>query len=75
MTQKRLSENAQISRSTLQQIENGCPNVAIGNYAKVLEVMGLQNHFSRVALNDVAWASSVMQEVRRKRYRFSDKQE
>jgi transcriptional regulator with XRE-family HTH domain len=47
-----IAERAGISRSTLWQIERGAPNVAMGSYAQVLFVLGLEKHLQQVAAND-----------------------
>ncbi|MFV3369577.1 helix-turn-helix domain-containing protein [Pseudomonas sp. NY15435] len=36
-----VADNAGISRETLNKIERGDPGVALGSYARVLEVLGL----------------------------------
>jgi transcriptional regulator with XRE-family HTH domain len=69
MTQQLLCSYTDLSRSTLQQIEKGSPHVSIGNYARVLDAMGIQNHFGRVVLNDLEWARSQMRTSMRKRFK------
>lgn len=63
MTQKRLCNEACIARSTLQLIEKGCPGVAIGNYAKILEAMGMENHLLRVASYDNTGIKAITDEI------------
>lgn len=47
-------ERADISRSTLYQIENGSPTVSIGSYALVLQALGgLQDDLTLIAKDDV----------------------
>ena len=48
-----MAERANISRSTLWQIEKGLPSVAIGSYLQVLFVMGLEKNILNVANDDV----------------------
>ncbi|MDR2682503.1 MAG: helix-turn-helix domain-containing protein [Dysgonamonadaceae bacterium] len=48
-----IAERAGISRSTLWQIERGAPNVAMGSYAQVLFVLGLEKHLQQVAADDI----------------------
>ena len=48
-----VAERAGISRPTLQSIEKGNPNVAIGAYVKVLAVLGLDKDISLVANDDL----------------------
>lgn len=48
-----LAERAGISRPTLWSIEHGSPSVAIGYYAMVLLVLGLEADFAKVGENDV----------------------
>jgi transcriptional regulator with XRE-family HTH domain len=47
-----VAERAGISRSTLWQVEKGCPNVSIGRYMQVLLVLGLENTLSGIAADD-----------------------
>ena len=42
LTTDQVCERAGIGRTTLWQIEKGAPNVAIGAYAQVLFVLGLE---------------------------------
>ena len=41
-----------ISKPTLRKIIQGDPSVSIGHYINVLAVLGLQNDFSNVGLDD-----------------------
>jgi transcriptional regulator with XRE-family HTH domain len=49
----RVAERAGISRPTLVQIEKGEPTVAIGNYMKVLAVMGLEKDIALLGKDDL----------------------
>jgi transcriptional regulator with XRE-family HTH domain len=53
LTTKQVAERAGISRSTLWQIEKGLPNVAYGNYAQTLFVLGLEKDLLKLAADDV----------------------
>jgi len=44
-----LAERASISRTTLNRIEKGDPNAALGNYATVLFALGMVNRLADVA--------------------------
>jgi transcriptional regulator with XRE-family HTH domain len=46
------AERAGIHRATLYQIEKGNPRVAIGAYFNVFRVLGLQNDFLKLAVDD-----------------------
>ena len=48
-----VAERADISRSTLWQIEKGLPNVSMGYYAQVLFVLGLEKNLSTMVADDV----------------------
>lgn len=48
-----IAERADISRSTLWQIEKGTPSVTIGAYIQVLFVLGLEKDMLQVASDDV----------------------
>ncbi len=48
-----VSERADISRSTLWQVEKGSPAVAMGIYCQVLFVLGLEKDLLKVATDDV----------------------
>lgn len=52
LTTVQVAERADISRSTLYQIESGNPSVAMGAYFNVLRVLGLQDDFSMLAADD-----------------------
>lgn len=47
-----LAERAGIGRSTLIKIEKGHPGVGIGHYLNVLNVLGLENDFGKLAVDD-----------------------
>jgi transcriptional regulator with XRE-family HTH domain len=53
LTAEQVAERAGISRSTLWQIEKGMPNVALGNYAQALFVLGLEKDLAKVAEDDI----------------------
>jgi transcriptional regulator with XRE-family HTH domain len=53
LTTDQVCERADIGRTTLWQIEKGMPNVAIGAYAQVLFVLGLEGDISRLGEDDV----------------------
>jgi transcriptional regulator with XRE-family HTH domain len=44
-----IAERAQISRATLEKIENGDAGASIGAYAKVLFALGLADHLGEIA--------------------------
>ncbi|MBK9256285.1 MAG: helix-turn-helix transcriptional regulator [Saprospiraceae bacterium] len=52
LTTTQVAERADISRSTLYQIESGNPSVALGAYFNVLRVFGLQDDFLKLAVDD-----------------------
>ena len=47
-----ITERANISRATLWQVEKGSPSVAMGIYAQVLFVLGLEKDLLKVASDD-----------------------
>jgi transcriptional regulator with XRE-family HTH domain len=47
-----VSERAGIHRATLYQIEKGNPRVAFGAYFNVFRVLGLQDDFLKLAVDD-----------------------
>ena len=47
-----VAERAGIHRATLYQIENGNPRVSLGAYFNVLRVLGLQDDFLKLAVDD-----------------------
>ncbi len=49
---EQVAERANISRSTVGQIEKGSPTVSMGAYAQVLFVLGLENDIEEVASKD-----------------------
>lgn len=49
---EQVAERANISRKTLWAVENGSTGVAIGTYAKVLFVLGLEKDLLKVAEDD-----------------------
>jgi transcriptional regulator with XRE-family HTH domain len=52
LTSIQVAERADISRTTLYQIEKGTASVALGAYFNVLRVLGLQNDFLKLAADD-----------------------
>ena len=52
LTTTQVAERADISRSTLYQIESGNPSVALGAYFNVMRVFGLQDDFLKLAVDD-----------------------
>jgi transcriptional regulator with XRE-family HTH domain len=53
LTTMQVSERADISRTTLYQIEKGSSSVAIGAYFNVLRTLGLQDDFLKLAADDI----------------------
>jgi transcriptional regulator with XRE-family HTH domain len=53
LSTQQVAERAGIGRRTLYEIEKGKPSVGIGNYAKVLTVLGLEDDLLNVAKDDV----------------------
>jgi len=47
-----VSERAGIDRKTLYRVEKGDPGVTLGAYFNVLRVLGLQDDFLRIAIDD-----------------------
>ncbi len=52
ITAKLTAQRAGISVTTLTQIEQGSPSVAIGNYMQVLMTLNLEQDMSQVAKDD-----------------------
>lgn len=52
LTVTQVSERAGIHRSTLSMIEKGNPRVSMGAYFNVLRVLGLQDDFLQLAVDD-----------------------
>ncbi|MGB3084974.1 MAG: helix-turn-helix domain-containing protein [Saprospiraceae bacterium] len=52
LSAEQVSERANIGRKTLWAIEKGSPSVAIGSYAQVLFVLGLEKDLIKVAEDD-----------------------
>jgi transcriptional regulator with XRE-family HTH domain len=46
------AERARLSLPTLREVERGSPKVALGSYASVLQVLGLENDLLKIALDD-----------------------
>ena len=53
LSTQQVAERAGIGRRTLYEIEKGKSSVGIGNYAKVLTVLGLEDDLLNVAKDDV----------------------
>ena len=52
LTTIQVSERAGINRSTLVRIEKGDSRVSLGAYFNVLRVLGLQDDFLKIAIDD-----------------------
>ncbi len=52
LSAEQVSERADVSRKTLYSMEQGSAGVAIGNYAMVLFVLGLEKDLLKVAEDD-----------------------
>lgn len=52
LSAEQVSERANLSRPTLLAIEKGSPGVAIGSYAQVLFVLGLEKDLLMIAEDD-----------------------
>lgn len=52
LSAEQVAERSNISRKTLWAVETGLPGVAIGTYAKVLFVLGLEKDLLTVAEDD-----------------------
>jgi transcriptional regulator with XRE-family HTH domain len=52
LSAEQVAERASIGRTTLWAIEKGSPNVAMGFYAQVLFVLGLEKDLLKVAGDD-----------------------
>ena len=52
LTTDQVCERAGISRTTLWQVEKGVPSVAMGAYAQVLFVLGLEKDIARLGADD-----------------------
>jgi transcriptional regulator with XRE-family HTH domain len=52
LSAEQIAERADITRVTLTNIEKGSPTVAMGNYLKVLFVLGLEQDLLKVAADD-----------------------
>lgn len=53
LSTEQIAERANMSRTTLYAIEKGMPNVSIGSYFSVLQVLGLEKDFLLIAKDDV----------------------
>jgi transcriptional regulator with XRE-family HTH domain len=52
LSAEQVAERANISRPTLLSIEKGLPGVAMGAYAQVLFVLGLEKDLLKLAIDD-----------------------
>ena len=52
LSTQQVSERAGISRRTLYEIERGSSKVSIGNYARVLSVLGLETDLLNIGKDD-----------------------
>jgi transcriptional regulator with XRE-family HTH domain len=52
LSTEQVAERANIARTTLWAIEKGSPNVALGSYAQVLFVLGLEKDLLKLAGDD-----------------------
>ncbi|MHA6727170.1 helix-turn-helix domain-containing protein [Chryseobacterium sp. A301] len=52
LTANQVAERAGIARSTLYLVEKGNSSVSMGAYFNVLQVLGLQNDFLKLAADD-----------------------
>lgn len=52
LSTQQMSERADITRTTLWNIEKGSPQVAIGAYCQVLFVLGLAEDLQKIATDD-----------------------
>ena len=52
LTSEMVAQRAGISRATLHKIESGNPAVAMGNYFKVLHILGLTQNFEELTARD-----------------------
>lgn len=52
LSAEQVSERADISRTTLWNVENGAPSVAMGIYCQVLFVLGLEKDLLNIAADD-----------------------
>jgi transcriptional regulator with XRE-family HTH domain len=53
LSTEQIAERANISRSTLWQIEKGAASVAMGAYMQVLFALGLEKNISKIAADDI----------------------
>ena len=53
LTAGQVAERAGISRSTLWQVEKGLPSVAMGTYAQILFVLGLEKDLLLLSRDDI----------------------
>jgi transcriptional regulator with XRE-family HTH domain len=48
-----VAQRASISRKTLSRVEHGDPAVALGIYARVMQVLRLENDLGKLAVDDL----------------------
>lgn len=48
-----VAQRAGIARATLYRIEKGDPSVSLGNYARVMQALGLEEDLKTLAVDDV----------------------
>ncbi len=53
LSAEQIAERAGISRATLWHVEKGSPSVAMGIYAQVLFILGLDKDLLKVAADDI----------------------
>jgi transcriptional regulator with XRE-family HTH domain len=52
LTAEMVAKRADISRPTLIEIESGQPGVSVGAFIRVLNALGLEKDFSKIAADD-----------------------
>lgn len=67
LSTEQVAERANMSRTTLYTIEKGMPNVSIGSYFSVLQVLGLEKDFLLLAKDDVLGRKLQDAEIKTKR--------
>jgi transcriptional regulator with XRE-family HTH domain len=53
LSAQQVADRSNIARTTLFRLEKGSPNVSIGAYLMVLQVLGLENDFLLLAKDDL----------------------
>jgi transcriptional regulator with XRE-family HTH domain len=67
LSTQQIAERANISRSTLWQVEKGAPSVTMGIYCQVLFILGLEKDLLKIAADDVAGKKLMEDALLRKR--------